>query len=172
AGNGVNGRHQTHRNQRDSMKRAAWIAVGTLLVVSPLTILGDQQGAPKSKSNKVAPSLPEIAIDRDNIRITTSVRIKPGLYVVADTDGNGVLQIAADNVTVDFRGAILASRKNVQDGEKDKYDGIGVAVTGKQNVVLKNAKVHGYLFNVQAEGCRELRIEGCDLSHSRAQRIG
>ena len=98
------------------------------------------------------------------------MRIKPGVYVVEDADRNGVLQIAADDVVVDFRGATLASRKNVQTGDKEQYDGIGVAVGAHERVVVKDAKIYGYRFNLKAEGCEQLLIENCDCSHS--QRSG
>src|SRR5262245_46433022 len=141
---------------------------GGVLLVAAVTLLSCDRPGRAEPSDP----LPEISIDRDNIRITKSVRIKPGVYTVADTDGNGVLQIAADNVVVDFRGATLVSRQNVKDGDKERYDGIGIAVNGRQQVVIKNATVQGYRFNLKVEECRELRVEGGDFSHSRAQRIG
>ena len=141
-------------------------AIARLLLAATATLLalpGPGQGQ--------AEAVPEITIDRDNLRITKSVRIKPGVYVVADTDGNGVLQIAADDVVVDFRGATLLSRKNVAGGDKEKYDGVGVAINGRQRVVVKDANVQGYRFNLKAQGCTQLLVEHGDYSHSRGNRI-
>jgi len=149
----------------DLVKPAKPFTVG-LLVVATLWHFG--AGLLRAQP----PAMPEITIDRDNIQITKSVQIKPGRYVVADTDGNGVLQIASDNVVVDFRGAVLVSRKDVQAGDKDQYDGIGIAVQGRQKVTIKNAGVQGFRFNLKAKDCDQLLIEGGDYSHSRAQRIG
>jgi parallel beta-helix repeat protein len=132
------------------------------------TSLGQQTAGKKETGER---ALPEIRIDRDNIVVNQSVRIKPGRYVVADRDGNGVLQIAADDIVVDFGKATLESRKNASDGAKDEYDGTGIAISGRKNVTVKNARVYGYRFNLRATDSRELVIEDSDFSHSRAQRI-
>jgi parallel beta-helix repeat protein len=114
---------------------------------------------------------PEITPKADNVVVERSVRVKRGVYVVADSDGNGVIQVKADDVVIDFQGATLVGVKNPAAGEKDKFEGYGVAVKGHKNVVIKNAKIHGYQYNIRATGCTGLKVEDCDLSHSRGERI-
>ena len=48
-------------------------------------------------------SLPIVELTHDNTRIDSSclVRIKPGT-VIADTDGNGVIQIERSGITIEF----------------------------------------------------------------------
>jgi parallel beta-helix repeat protein len=111
----------------------------------------------------------EIVIDRDNLRIAQSVRIKPGVYRVRDEDGSGVLHVEADDVVIDFQGATLwgADERTGQ----DEYKGIGILVKGRKNVTIRNARIHGYLYNIRAEETEGLRVIDCDVSRARAQRI-
>ncbi|MFQ5807097.1 MAG: right-handed parallel beta-helix repeat-containing protein [Phycisphaerae bacterium] len=113
----------------------------------------------------------ELVIDRDNIVVSQSVRIKPGRYRIKDKDGNGVLQVKADNVVVDFQGATLAAME-LDGADLSKAEGIGIAINGTRNVTIRNANVHGYFFNIRAANAPGLKLDGCDVSYSRAQRIG
>ncbi|MBP7934381.1 MAG: hypothetical protein KA354_07000 [Phycisphaerae bacterium] len=112
----------------------------------------------------------ELAIDRDNLVISRSVSIKPGRYRVQDADGNGVLQVKADDVVVDFRGAVLAGM-GIEGTDLSKAEGIGLSVSGAKNVTIRNAKVHGFAFNIRAVDSPGLELEGCDVSYAKAQRI-
>ncbi|HOW71469.1 MAG TPA: right-handed parallel beta-helix repeat-containing protein [Phycisphaerae bacterium] len=112
----------------------------------------------------------ELVIDRDNLVITRSVSIKPGRYRVRDADGNGVLQVKADDVVVDFRGAILAGM-DIEGADLSKAEGVGLSVSGVKNVTIRNAKVHGFAFNIRAVDSPGLKLEGCDVSYAKAQRI-
>jgi len=112
----------------------------------------------------------EVTIDRDNMEITESVKIAPGVYRVVDADNNGVLHIKGDNIIVDFQGATLTALGPDQ-ADLSKAEGIGVAVSDARNATLANANVHGYLFNVKGFKAPGLKVAGCDVSRSRAQRI-
>src|SRR6266516_807810 len=117
-----------------------------------------------------APAAELIAIDRDNISITQSVRIKPGVYTVQDADGNGVLHVEKDGVDIDFQGATLQSA-DPRTLDLTKLEGMGISLNGHKNVTIRNAKVHGYFFNIRAAHAAELKLENCDVSYSRAHRI-
>jgi parallel beta-helix repeat protein len=139
------------------------VAVGWLAAIfglHPAAVEGQQPKDP-----------PEITPKTDNVLVKQSVRIKRGMYVVSDADRNGVVQVMADDVVIDFQGATLVGVKNAAAGEKDKFQGYGVAVNGHKNVVIKNAKIHGYKYNIRATGCTGLKVEDSDLSHSRGERI-
>ena len=116
------------------------------------------------------PANDELVLDRDNVVVTKSVRISPASYVVGDTDGDGVLHVKADNVVVDFQGATL-SAADLGRADLSKASGIGVSVSGAKNVTIRNAKIHGYFFNIKAVDAPGLRLEACDVSFSRGQRI-
>lgn len=118
-----------------------------------------------------AAPLPAIRIDRDGIAITHSVRIQPGRYIIADRSGNGVLQIQADNVTVDFGGARLLSCPDPEKAARENFSGIGVNVAGHQGVVLKNAVVQGFLCNIKVQDASRITIQNCEVSESHAQRL-
>lgn len=112
----------------------------------------------------------EMAIDRDNITITQSVRIKPGSYCIKDTDNNGVLQIKSDNIIVDFQGATLTAM-NLNHPDLTEAEDTGISINAARNVTIRNANVHGYHFNIHAINAPELKLEGCNVSYSHAQRI-
>ena len=114
--------------------------------------------------------LPVFVPSEGSRTITRSVRIKPGKYELKDPEGKGALRIEADNVTVDMSGAILTSC-DVRQARLETLEGIGINVEGRRNVTIRNAKVYGYRFNIRALGCENLRIENCDVSYSRAQRV-
>lgn len=111
----------------------------------------------------------EITIEKDNIKVTGSVKIKPGTYRVVDSDKNGVLQVEAEGVTVDFQGATLWGV--LKDENREAFDGIGISVKGCKNVTIKNANVHGFKYNIQVLECNKAVVEGCDVAKSRAMRI-
>jgi parallel beta-helix repeat protein len=112
----------------------------------------------------------DLLIDRDNTVVTQSVRIRPGEYRIKDADENGVLRITGDNVLVDFQGATLAAMP-VVGADLSQAQGVGVVIEGAKNVTIRNAKVHGYFFNIRAVKAPGLKLEGCDVSYGRGHRI-
>jgi len=114
---------------------------------------------------------PTIRIDRDGMAITRSVHIQPGRYVVADTGGNGVLQIRADNVVVDFGGARLLSCPEPENAARENFSGIGVNVAGHTGVVIKNAVVQGFGCNIKVQDASRITVKDCDVAFSHAQRL-
>jgi len=113
---------------------------------------------------------PEITLGPTTGPISTSVRIKPGTYIRADKDGKGALQIGADGVTVDFQGATLES-PDARRGRLETFNGVGIFVQGHKNVILRNAHIHGYQYNVKVLRSSAIRLENCELSRSRSQKI-
>ena len=104
----------------------------------------------------------------DNLRITTSVKFKKGRYVVRDADGNGVLHVAADGITIDLDGVELWGSAGAA---ADTFSGVGLVVHGRRNVKIVNASVHGYKYNIRVEDSSGVSIRRCDVSHSLAPRI-
>lgn len=119
-----------------------------------------------------APSVPSgtrpastVTIDRDNIEIREScVLLFP--RPIADADGNGVVRIVADGVTVDLGGASLVS--GADDARPDLFVGRGIVVAAK-GVVLRNGGVRGFKVAVSGERCDRSTFESLDLSGNYAQ---
>ena len=114
----------------------------------------------------LAAAPPVVTVDRDNVEITESCVIEAGM--VPDEDGNGVVHITADNLTVEFAPTPL--RGAPADADPDTLAGIGIVVTGSF-VTLRGAHVHGYRVGIHAREAEELVIEGCDVSDNFRQRL-
>ncbi len=102
--------------------------------------------------------------------ITSSVRIEPGTYTLADMTGSGALKIGADGITIDFQGATLQS-PDTKMGRLETFNGVGLLIQNHKNVTIKNAHIHGFQYNVKVLRSSGIRLENCELSKSRAQRI-
>jgi parallel beta-helix repeat protein len=116
-------------------------------------------------------SYSEFIPSTDNRIITQSVKIRPGTYILDDPDGNGALRIEADDIVVDFQGAVITSRQNVEAAARENLDGIGLSIEGLRGVTIKNAVIRGYRCNIWMETCRGITLENCDTSISRAERV-
>lgn len=116
-------------------------------------------------------SLPQVTVDRDNVVITESciIRIPDGL-AIADTDGNGVIHIAADNITVAFEGSVL--RGAAPGTPWDQLVGVGVRLDGHKNVTLTGLNVHGFKVGVWVSDADGLNYVGGDLSDNYRKRLG
>jgi parallel beta-helix repeat protein len=114
---------------------------------------------------------PTITVTSDNTRIDKSciVQIEPNT-VIADADGDGVIQIAADGITVEFaKGSTL--RGSPAGAAPDTYKGVGIRLSGHKNVTLKNARVSGFKVGIQADTCPSLTIAGAELNDNYRQHL-
>jgi parallel beta-helix repeat protein len=109
-----------------------------------------------------------VAVDRDNLVIRESCRVVVPATAIIDADNDGVIQISADGVTIDFAGATLSGAG--RNATPDTFKGFGVRITGR-NVTLKNAKVSGFEGGIYATGADGLTLENCDVSDNFAQRL-
>ncbi|HEY3412006.1 MAG TPA: NosD domain-containing protein [Armatimonadota bacterium] len=134
--------------------RFAWIVTA----VAGLCLIGNPALAAK-----------QIMLTLQTAHIRASVRVKPGVYTLADA-GKGAVQIEADGVTVDFQGATLQSPAT-PGGRQEMYEGVGISVNGHRNVTIRNAVVHGYQYNVKALKCSGLKLLDCALGWSRSQKV-
>src|SRR5437868_4815288 len=119
----------------------------------------------------LAQPAPVTRIEHDDTRIASScVVVVPRGSVVADANGNGVIQIDADGITVEFAPDSVL-RGSAAGAAPDTYAGIGIAINGHKNVVLKNARVSGYKVGIRAEKTPGLTIDGADLSDNWRQHL-
>ncbi|MFZ9691601.1 MAG: NosD domain-containing protein [Phycisphaerales bacterium] len=109
----------------------------------------------------------EIVVDRDNVVVSTSCRLRIADRPIADLDGNGVVQIVVDGVTVELAGTLRGAAIGTA---PDALAGIGVVVRAK-NVVVANGAVAGFKVGVMLEGADGSTVENLDLSDNFAQRL-
>ena len=112
---------------------------------------------------------PVVVVDRDNIEITESCRIRVSVSPIVDGDGNGVIHITGDDITVTFDGPPL--RGAAAGRMPDSFDGIGIRITGER-VTVTDAVISGYKVGVYARRANGLVIEDCDVSDNFRQRLG
>jgi len=123
-----------------------------------------------------ASGTPVVVVDRDNIVITQScvVRIPSGL-IIPDSDNNGVIQVDADNVRVEFEpGSELRGRSLIETAEQgwDTLTGRGITIEGRRGVRVVGARVHGYKAGLVAREADLLTIQGGDFSDNFRQKLG
>jgi parallel beta-helix repeat protein len=118
------------------------------------------------------PNLPEITITADNTRIDSSCRVRvPEGLILADEDGNGVVHIVADGITVEF----IDGESELIGVEKgtpwETITGVGVRIDGYKNVTLRNAHSHRYKVGIWASDADGLVIERADVSGGYAAKL-
>lgn len=79
-----------------------------------------------------------------------------------------VITISGNNITVDFQDATLNGGKPSQ--LPNQFYGLAILIKGK-NIVLKNAKAHGYKVALLADGAEALTLENCDFSYNYRPRL-
>ncbi len=142
-----------------------------------LASLPGQEAAPPSAppSTPTAPAVseaprverpsPTVKVEQDNVEIREScVLVFP--RPIADADGNGVVRIVADGVTVDLGGALLES--GADRSRPDLFSGQGIVVAAK-GVVLRNGAVRGFKVAVSGDRCDGSTFESLDVSDNHAQ---
>ena len=115
----------------------------------------------------LAPPLETVTVDRDNVEIRRSCRLRV-VGPIQDTDGNGVIQIIGDGITVEGADQHLHGSRAGQAPET--FSGYGVRITGRR-VTLRNLKVSGYKGGIFASGAHGLHISGCDVSNNFRQKL-
>ncbi|MBL9126745.1 MAG: right-handed parallel beta-helix repeat-containing protein [Verrucomicrobiales bacterium] len=118
-----------------------------------------------------AAGLPKVTVTHDDtvIRESCEIVIPPGT-VIADSNGNGVLRIEADDVTVRFAaGSVL--RGAAEGTPWDGLRGIGIRVIGRRGVRVQEARVHGYFNGLVATHADALELAGGDYSDNYRQRL-
>ena len=109
----------------------------------------------------------EIVVDRDDVVITTSCRLRIADRPIADVNGNGVVRIVADGVKVELAGTLRGAPVGTA---ADTLSGIGIVVAAK-NVVVANGAVAGFKVGVMLEKADGSTVENLDLSDNFAQRL-
>ncbi|HTI69485.1 MAG TPA: right-handed parallel beta-helix repeat-containing protein [Candidatus Limnocylindria bacterium] len=122
-------------------------------------------------SEALARELPVVVVTQDDTKITRSCRISiPPGTILADRNTNGVLQIEANNITIEFAPDTELRGAN-RDTPWNELAGIGISINGHRGVTLLSAKVHGFKNGVVAINASGLEIDGGDFSDNYRQRL-
>ena len=108
-----------------------------------------------------------LALATGNTVISQSCRvvIPPG-KVIADTGGNGVIQIGASNIEIEFaEGSVL--RGSPAGARPDEYKGYGIRVNGHTGVTIRGARLSGFWCGLWASRADGLVLDGIDASDNR-----
>jgi len=97
--------------------------------------------------------------------ITQSVRVIPKTYRLA---GPPII-VRGNNITVDFRGAILAGIDPQAD--PDQARDTAIVIDGGSNIRIVQATIHGYKVGILARGTRQLTLRNNDLSDNWKPRL-
>ena len=104
--------------------------------------------------------------------ISRSTEFANGVYRLPapeDSDEPVIRVRNGQNVTVDFRGAVLDGA--ARSATPDQFRGTAVHIEGGRNVTLKNLTARGYKVAVHARNVERLRLVNCDLSYNYRQRL-
>jgi parallel beta-helix repeat protein len=123
--------------------------------------------APASQS--AAPVL--MALPEAQAVLSTDTILEKRLYARPASPDQAAVVIRGEGFVVDFRGATLQGGDPAKILASD-FKGVGILLDGCRNVTLRNAVVNGYLVGILARGCQGVRLEGCDASSNRCERIG
>ncbi len=111
----------------------------------------------------------EVALT-DDMEITQDIVVKKGLYTIEDKGSAGILIVKADNVTIDFDGAVLQGSAE-EGAAPNTYAGTGILVEGRKGVVIKNAIIRHMLVGIHVDASSAVTIQACDVSNNFAQRL-
>ena len=116
-------------------------------------------------------NLPRVELRPDTRVITQSCEliIAPG-RVFPDPGADGLIRIAADNVTLRFASdAVL--RGAPPETPWDELAGIGIRLEGHTNVTIAGARVHGFKCGLVATRADGLTVDGGDFSENYRQHL-
>ncbi len=118
----------------------------------------------------LAPMAPaDVIVDRDDVRITRDCVVRVSEETIFDVNGNGVIHIVGDDITVAFaEGTHL--RGAAPDTLPNDMSGVGIVVTGK-NVTLTNLHVSGYKVGLHAHMADGLIISEAHFDDNFRQRL-
>lgn len=118
-----------------------------------------------------ADPLPTLEVRSDNTVVKSSCRVViPADVVIADTDDNGVIQIAADGVTVEFApGSVL--RGSAAATPDDEFKGIGIRIEGHKDVVIRGAHLEGFRGGIWATKADGLTVEQVKVTRGRRHHL-
>ncbi len=117
-------------------------------------------------STLLAGGPPTVVVDRDNVEITENCFIRIGANPIPDADGNGVIHIKADGITVEFPSEKRdREMMGAEEGAPwDTLTGIGIMIDGHKDVTIRGAHCHRYKVGIYARHADGLTLQDCDVA--------
>ncbi|MEO7520977.1 MAG: NosD domain-containing protein, partial [Gemmatimonas sp.] len=135
------------------------------LAALSLTLVATALVAPTlSAQGEVGTVLP-----RAGMVITSSVRIRPGIYRLSVRDGRAVITVRGSNVSIDLRGVTFEGSPAGSD--PDLASGVALRIEGGADVRVTGLRARGYRTGIHARQTRGLTLVGNDLSHGWKPRL-
>ena len=108
-----------------------------------------------------------LRVTSDDVLVSQSCRIViPPDTVIEDKNNNGVIQIVASDVEIEF--AERAVLRGAPHGRRpDEYQGYGIRVEGQSNVTIRGARISGFWVGLWATKTDGLTLEAVDASDNR-----
>jgi parallel beta-helix repeat protein len=103
----------------------------------------------------VSGNVPQEIEVTDDLLINQSVRLRPGDYRISDFNGDGVIKINADNVTIDAEGVNLIG---------EKFAGFGISMNGHSNLTIRNINIQGFQYGIRIENASNVLISNSNVS--------
>jgi parallel beta-helix repeat protein len=94
----------------------------------------------------------------DDLVITGNVVLRPGTYTVDDVHADGVIQIAADNITLDGTGVVI---------QGVGFHGNAIRMNGHKGLTLRNFTILGYDYGIRIDNASNVLIETSNVSGNR-----
>lgn len=141
-----------------------------LFIAALLALVAVSQSALAADEADTA-KLPVVTLTADDTVIRESCRITvaPGT-VIADANGDGVIHVAASNITLVFEPDVVL-RGAAPGVLPDSYDGYAIRVADQRNVTIRGGHISGYRAAVWATHADGLTLEDVDASDNRRQRL-
>lgn len=90
--------------------------------------------------------------------------------IIPDTDGNGIIQVGAPNIEIEFaKGSIL--RGASPNTKPDAYQGFGVSINGHAGVTISKLQVNGFWCGLYARKADGLVLDQINASDNRRARL-
>lgn len=139
---------------------------GTPMAILLLLLLAGAPPVPQEHGE-----LPRLLVRQDDTVVDRSCLVEvPAGLVVADTNGNGVLQVVAPDVTVRFaRDTVLRGASD--ETSPDRLQGFGIRVRGVRGVRIQGGRIRGFRGGIWASGADDLVVEDVDVSDNFRQHL-
>ncbi|MBI3033753.1 PEGA domain-containing protein [Candidatus Woesearchaeota archaeon] len=112
---------------------------------------------------------------RDDLTITKDTTLCQGTYTLTDSNKDGIIKIAANNLILDCGGAIISgpaiSPRQAGDSTRsytvnNEYTGIGISVIERNGVEIRNCNIQKYRYGILARDSKIINIHHNTLSNN------
>jgi nitrous oxidase accessory protein NosD len=111
-----------------------------------------------------------VRIPGDDFVVTGKVRIRPGVYHVADANGDGVIHVRGREALLDLTGVTLVGHAADAKPDPDAFSGVGIDVEGPHATVVGGA-VRGFKVGVRVRKSEGSEVRRLDASGNFRQRL-